>query len=525
MSFDRKEGATILALVFLALAIRMAFLPQIKVLQPDETFYIGMAASMGEGRAYAGFDGHPFRKSLNTEGHHIGQPLVPLLFLAAGQVFGQRWIPAAQWTSVAAFLFTVFLFYAAGRRIGSKREAFFSTLLLVLSPFSIKYSLLAMTHSVYIFFLAAFFLCILKMLLNDGSRWAVFAGICLFGAYAARVEAFFLLLYLSILAMVAFFSVPDLRRFARPWMVGIALFVVFSLPLWIWIRQTTGIWQLDWDLSNRALSFMQLWSDPASPLLGIPAFYLKRLLQVWDSVMRQFPLPVWILLALGLLETFMRSRQAFNGTCLLLALCLFHFLFYPLFGRDLRFYHPAMLLLILMTGPGMTLIEKRIFAAKVWSRRSSQWFWGVIAALCLVGFLPGHRSLVMSFREETLEMRQLGEWIRGNEPSTRNFLGADRRPCFYAGPACGRFAGFHEIKPLPQDASGLEIFLRDQKMDFVITDTRYLSKFYPEYSFLLKTPPGYLQKVTQTEAWGERAVLFHYDVLAAAASKGQGDLR
>lgn len=107
-------------------------------------------------------------------------------------------------------------------------------------------------------------------------------------------------------------------------------------------------------------------------------------------------------------------------------------------------------------------------------------------------------------------MKRLGEWVRANEHGPRIILASDRRPCFYAGPACGRIVRLHEIKPPIREEAAFENFLRSQKIDFVVTDTRYIHKFFPAYDFLVETPPGYLQKAAEEEAGGYRAVLYRY---------------
>ncbi len=525
MNPGRKEAWALLGIGIFALAVRLIFLAQVEVVGPDEAYYIGMAAAMGEDRPYGGFDQHPFQKSLLTIGKRHGQPLVPFLFRIAGQGSGGRWVGAAQGVSLAFFLFSLPVFYLTIRRVANSRESFFSTLLFAFAPFSIEYSLPGLTHSVYIFFICAFFLCATRMLLDGTFGWAVLSGASLFGAYATRVESFFLSVWLMVIGMLCL-KCRCFRRVTRPYAVAGVVFIMLSLPFWIWIRKTTGIWQLDWDLSGRAIQLIQQWHLPPSSLLAhgfgweyrladsafilsFMVFYLQKLLHAWDFLLHLLPLPVWILSVLGLAEIALCRLKGASWVGLLLVLCLFHFLFYPLVGSAPRFFHPALALLLLGAGPGISFIETRIRAVKPLLPRLAVMFWSAAVLFCLIGYLRGYRSLVLSFRNEGVEMRRLGEEIR-SKGQAGTFLASDNRSCFYAGPACRRLVMLHQIKRLFKPEIRFKNFLRDEKINFVVVDTCYIPKFFPEYQFLLNHPPEFLEKVAQTKARGERAILYRY---------------
>ena len=517
----RKELLVLGLIACFAVLIRVWFLSKVEVVIPDEAYYIGMGQSLAEGKDYAGFSPNPFQRSEATKGKHHGQPLLPYLFsLAIG--WGGDPVRTCQWVSVMAGLLTLFLFHFCAKSLCSVKEALASDLFFCFLPFSIHYSILTMNHAVFNLFLVAAFFFVLKVQQSKRSLWAFLTGLTVWGAYLTRLEAF---VFAALLAFVGIcFDWPGSRperatRF-RWVMIFLITFLVLSVPVWIWIRKTTGIWQLDWtDRRETLTNLVNQWMAPLQtssallpyehslvdlhPLLNVAGYYFRNLMRGWTNMTQALPLPVWILIAFGGVEVFSRRNSSRQKTLLLAPFVFFPPFFYPVFGVESRYFHPSLIFLTLFSGAGI-----RFLYEKVQLKRLTQVF---CVALLVPGFLLGYRGVLLGFKEEPAELKRLGEWIRSNYSTPQAFFLSDIRSCFYAGPACKRFVTVHEAKKHLAQGGEFKDFLRGEGVDLIIADTRYTKSLNPEFLFLLEAPPTYLKKIVEKTHGGEAVTLYELE--------------
>lgn len=507
---SRKEIFFLILLLLGALVVRAFFLSKVEVVWPDEAYYMGLGFSMKEGRDYGGFPVRPFEISEMTQGMRHGQPLLPLLYALAGRV-GSDPILACQWTSVIFSLLTLILFYLSARSLMGFKETLLSSSLFAFAPFAIQYSLQTMTHALYIFFLVALFLCLLKAQVSEKNRWAFWGALAAWGAYLVRVEA---VLFTAMLAPAGIiFPWLDSKHHARKVqfrmsVIFLLTFVILSIPLWIWIRQTTGVWQLDWadrsplsDELNDAFFF----SGPVfsiGTLLQWAVYYLKNFAAVDVMLFRTLPFFIWILIAFGGLNLFSQSGPVRRRIALSLPFVAFPILFYPLFKMESRFFYPSLAFLLIFLGPGVALLF-----GKTNPRRRMRLVW---LGMIILSLFPGYRSLLLDFKEEPLEHKQMGKWIQANFSKPQTIFLSDIRSCFYAGPRCRRYFSLFKADERMAQGAGFEDFLKENEVDLVVVDTHNLERYHPSLRFLAESPPEFLEKIREETRGTNRIILYEY---------------
>lgn len=525
LSEGKKELFALLALVLGGVLIRGLLLSQVKMVLPDEAYYVGMTLSMVQGREYAGFDPHPFQASEATRGMHQGQPLIPYLFSLASQI-GSDPIRTCQWTSIVFSMLTLVVFHLCTQFFCKREESLWSDLIYVLAPFSIQYSLWAMNHALFNLFFILLLFCVFKLQNSRGLRWAILAGLAAWGAYLTRFEVIAFVAFLAAVGIFAPWHNPNLQTAEKKFQsvsTFFLTFIILSLPLWIWIRKSTGMWQLDWTFGYERISqaTSSRWHVPLQtqaillgyehallgfhPLFNFLGFYLRNILSVYFILPKMLPLPVWIVMAFGIVEVLSRDSLTRKRTLLTLSFAAFPIFFYPVVVREPRFFFPSLLLLILFVGPGIRFLLDQIRARRLFPR---------LVCLALLGiiFFPHYRSLLLGFAEEPIEQKQVGEWVQRHYLEPQAFLVTDNRSCFYAGPVCRRRFRLHQVEMGAEKEKGFEKFLQENKIGLVVVDTLNLKKLNTAFHFLLDSAPPYLKRVFEgPQGGGGKIVLYQYD--------------
>ena len=482
---DKKELGLLVALMLTALLIRGFFLSKVEVLLPDEAYYVQMGQHLAEGGSF-----HDFNRVERT---NMGQPLFLYLYAIVSPL-GKDPIKTGQWVSLFFALATLVPFHFCARLLSSRVAALWSDLVYVLSPLFIQYSVWAMPHSLFNFFFVVSLLFTLKAQRSGRLSWILLAAVAAWGFYMVRPEGFF---FAAVFGLAILFSIGR-----RPALVFSALFVLLSLPFWLWLKKETGIWQLTWSegLGTSGIFLRRLierMGVDAGPLTFL-RFYAENLGDCYSMLPKILPLMIWMLVSVGVVDVLRRDRTLVRSVLIVLALVGFPFFFYPSYNVEPRFLVPSILSLTMFAGAGIHSIEERI----------KRWGKPIGLGLLILSFIPGYRSLLLSFKEEPMEQKQLGEWIQLHFKTPQVILGSDWRTCFYAGPSCKRFIWIiEEIHPLMKGSS-FQDFLRLKKVDLIAADTRYLPKFFPSFNFLLKDSPPNLKPLVQVSEKENKITLY-----------------
>ena len=506
LSIQKKDWALLALLMLAGLFVRSAFLAKVKVVLPDEAFYIRFAEHLAGGRGFGEFETFSVRKN--------GQPLVPYLF--AGALRAARDLPAIPLCEGLSALFGVLSlipFYFTARRLGDTEEAAWSGFLYAFAPFTLGYSLWAMQHSFFNFFL----LCSLGFILKTQSSLrplhALSAGFMLCLAYMTRVEG---IIFGAALAAAGFFL---------PWTGGTshgrrifltlcfcAGLVLPSIPFWIWVKQGIGSWQITWtnrDWSSAGIFFDQWGGLSNGTGFSLRAFlwgYAQKLENVHSLLPRVLPILCWVLIAFGAAGILDRDPAMKRPVLTIFFFAGFPLFFYPLYGsNDLRYYSPAIVFFLLFSGAGLALMRHKVFEIfRLRVPRAVFFFAGLLL------FLPGYASQLVTFKEEPLEQKAMGEWIRGHVETPQILFSSDRRACFYAGPKCLKVIPVQKGAAFLAGGGTFEDFLRQSKIRLIAADTRYILKYNPQFAFLLRTLPAAYHKKAELTRDHETITLYEW---------------
>lgn len=481
----KRELVLFIGILLLAFLIRGFFLSKVEVILPDEAYYIRLGEHLVEGKAFKDFD-------LIFRGFKA-QPVYPYLVGLTTRL-GNNPLAASQWASMLVAVLTLIPFHFSVKSFCSAAEALWSDLVYALSPLTIQYSLWVMNHSLFNFLLATILLFVLKAQRKGRLLWAVLAGGAACAAYLIRVEGIVFAVFLILVGILFKWPRPQLGRGSRfRLLVGFSsAFVILSLPFLIWLRKASGFWQLMWSegagthgIFLRLLGkSMERGGFTESSPFSFLQFYLRTLHSAYSVLPRALPLLIWVFIAFGFVETLRRDKTQLRAILTAVLFAAFPLFFYPaVFGMETRFASPTLLFSQMFAGPGIFYLYH---LGMNFLRGKSKFFW---PGLLLLNFIPGYGALFLSFKEEPLEQRRLGEWIQNHFESPQVLFSSDSRTCFYAGRLCKRVVSMAEaLEPL-QKGIPFEQFLVQEKVDLAVTDTRYLPKFYPAFKFLLTDLP------------------------------------
>lgn len=496
MSFSaRKEWGYLLVLMLAALLVRGFFLTKVEVILPDEAHYVRMGQDLSKGKTFAQLN----FVSEEDRGYK-GQPLLPFLYALLARVSKDP-LAASQWSSVILAVLTLIPFHLSCRQFLSATAALWSDLVYVLSPFAIQYSLWAMPHSLFnlLFVLTLFF--VLKSEKSKSLLWPVLAGLAASGAYLTRVEG---------VAFVGGITVAlgFLLGF-RTSLGFLGSFFLLSLPFWIWLKETTGLWQLTWTGGLGASGSLLKWKFAGNVPDSLPSVFLnsyfRNLNWEFSLLPKMIPLLIWMLIAIGIWEALRRNRLASRPVQLVGFFGLLPLVIYPIHVTpEPRFIFPALIPFLMFAGPALDamvkITEKRRLAV------------GLFVGLGVITLAPGYRSLWLGFKEEPAEQKLLGQWIHNHFEKPQVLFGSDCRACFYAGSSCKRFVSMRRIHGLMPDDRFFEDFLIQEGVDLVVADERYVPKFYPRFKFLLESPgPTGLKRLAELGEKGERIIVYQFE--------------
>ncbi len=128
------ERQVYLLLIVLGLLVRLPFLSAFDMVTFDGTYYINTARSL-------------MRGSLDGVAFPVGYPLFIGLFLP----FLREGVMAARAVSFVAGVGSLLVLYTLARQFVGRKSAVLASVLLALSPLSIRYSMISMSESIYVF--------------------------------------------------------------------------------------------------------------------------------------------------------------------------------------------------------------------------------------------------------------------------------------------------------------------------------------------------------------------------------------
>lgn len=471
----RKEWKFLIALALLALLIRGWMLAQVRVIGPDEAYYVRVGQYLAGGKPFSDFQ--DFKSSFPSSSH-LGQPLLPYLYSLFFRFHAaDNPLVLCQILSILFSVSTLIFFHWGARSILTPGAALWADLIYVIDSGSIRYSLLAMPHALFNLLYIALFWMMTRFLKDRKRGWIFLAGLTGWALYMTRVEGICFVFFLGALGLIL--------RMKKEAALFFLTFVCFLIPILFVIRASTGLWSLTWTDPCGMLGIaLKHWAGNGWP--GFPVFYLKGLLKIYGSWMPQsLPLFIWMLTGVG----FLRCVSLPNHSRLFMAISFlaFPFLFYPCFLLEARYLFPGILFFIMFAGAGAQELI-RVFSSAGFFGRFLRLSMG---SLIFAHLLIGAAYLLYDLKSEPMEYKRAGEWMKEHYHEAKVILGTDTRICFYAGNSC------KEMVVVPHESSGdkainetnIASVLQNMKVDLVAADTRYIRKYFPSLRFLIENPP------------------------------------
>ncbi len=483
--------------MLLALFLRLFLISQVQVILPDEAYYIRTAQEQTAGRS-----------AYTYSVEHRAHPMTMLLFRFA-MSFGGDPVYSCEAASAVMGVLLLLPFHGCVRMFGSRLEALFADSVYAIAPFCLQFSLWAMTHALFNFFFICLLWSCLKAQASANLRYAVVGGIAVWGAYMTRVEAAAGALILGIGGLLLpWLALKEDSFHSRLKLTLIfwGAFLFLSSPFWMHIRWETGSWSLtsSWTHASGATGILaSKWKNNTFVL----SQYIHQAVSVFLSLPKILPCAVWGLLGLGAMSILHRDSAARKKICLVLFFALLPLVFYPLGSTEGRMIHPALVALMVFAGPGLVALRHAI--RTIFFKLDNRGALALCLSLLLLVFAHGYVSLYKGFNEEPQEQKYLGLWMKENLGKGHALLGSDRRSVFYGDASCRKFVSLADARrQASENETPLDIFLKEEGVDLVALDTRYIPKYYPEYLFLLENPPERWQALKSFDRDGESITLY-----------------
>ena len=480
----KKELWALAGLMFLGFLVRVLFLGAEGIVSTDEAYFIQAGLNIASGKLYPAFGEA-----------NAGQPLFPFI-LSLGLGLGKDPVLTSRLISIFLSVLTLVPIHFCVRSFASKEEAVWSDLVFILAPFAVRYSILAMTHSLFNLMLVLTFLFILGAKNSKRLTWGVLAGLASSAVYLTRVEGLAFVLFVGLGTL--FLEGLGLRFFAI-WFLSLTL---FSFPFWLWLRKVHGVWQLIWMEGSGALSeFSHHWSHYSKGTSAV-YFYLRELSKTYYLLLpRIFPVLVWIVLGVGAAKIFSVKKSERPPAILVLLFASFPIFFYPLFGIDPRYLSPTGIFFSMFAGVGLqNFCEKG---------KNVKWIRGFCLLILVLNFLPGYGQVLGANRDAPLEHQQAGEWIRDHVSGPQVITASDKLSCFYAGKKCERFVWLGLQMDRLRRGERFEDILKQEGANLIVADTRYMAN-WTEFQFLFKGPPAWLTRLAEFGEGKEKILIYRF---------------
>lgn len=416
--FEGREGWLLMALVGLALLLRLSLLQAAPLIETDGVRYVEIARRFQQ-------SGSPFDP--------LFHPLYPV-WIAALQPLVHEYELAGR--LVSALFGTAWLLPAIGlaRALLGPVPALLAGLLMAVHPGLVHSSTAVLSEASYTFWVVLG-VWAGRRALAEGRPWLLpGAGLCFGLAYLARPEAVLYAVGLLILAAWAAIRSHRVRNLA-PWAVAaLATFLVPAAPYLLYLRKVYGFWTLSGKVLHNLVQDTGAASVAGQTDLGFLVNHAgataRRVLEN-AYLFEKYALPDLFpgLLILAVLPGLLyrpggTGRMAGQGLLLLAALPPFVTL---AFHVESRVFLPVLPFLLPLAAAGILAAAEWI-APKRWGR------WAVGLAAVLVAALAPYtlRPLLRPDAGATL-YRQAAHWVAATQPPDAIIM--DRKPfiAFYSG--------------------------------------------------------------------------------------------
>ncbi|MBN2010352.1 glycosyltransferase family 39 protein [candidate division KSB1 bacterium] len=514
---DMKELAWLILIFIGAIGFRLILMTKTYAVGFDEVNYLKLAAD-------AKLNG------ISHVMHPYWPPLFPLA-LAAFSYIVPNYELAGRLLSILCNVALIFPFYFLVKQHLGKRIAYLVALLVAFYTMYAKYSVKIETEALYIF-LAILGIFIGWSTLNKRSVWkSLIVGILFGGAYLLRPEGIgFLLVFLGLTGVVIIINLFSKQKVGKYFLIillSFAGFMVVAFPYLNYLKNVTG----GWTISAKGISNQlgELYLRTKAPDEPHPFHVLRdnntRLIEdeiyhlgnftanlkhektmskdvsifgilkkiglhnyqiMTKEFLQVFPLPIVIILVLGLLAVpWTRKDFIFEGYLLCFVL-FFWFLLIPSFHISIRYFIPLMPLCFIWLVKGGDRLKAWIEATLSNVNTigvPTKWI-QLLATILVVGIvvfgaiIPEFAKQMKLSRLSTqewdpaIEQKEAGLWLKAHGVKSPIVMAYNHAVSFYAGNY-----DIRESVEIPENkVADLIAYARYRGVNYLVLDDRYKAK-------------------------------------------------
>lgn len=228
---QRRRDWTWFWLFWLALALRMAYLPRAQVLQTEGTTYVTLARHLLHGHEYVGILG---------EKELVMVSIFPHLIAFLGALIGHLVTAGRVWALLAG-AGLVIPTYALGKAMFNRRVGVWAALLVAFHPYLLVYAPLVRVEMPFMFaWLCGIYATWRAIEQGPRQGWWIAMPLCFGGAYLLKSEgAVYFALSFALLALVWARRYPLKVWMSALLLVG-TLFLLLTTPMIAWLSAQTG---------------------------------------------------------------------------------------------------------------------------------------------------------------------------------------------------------------------------------------------------------------------------------------------
>ncbi len=520
MIITKKEVLWIILIVVAAFLIRFMFFSLHNVVELDGAYYISLGKNLIENGLYRDLE-----NNLNTN-------LTPGMPIAVGllDILIRNGVLSARLISAIFGALLIIPVYLFTKRVYSRKEAVVAGILTASYSILVYVSTLTYNDSLYLFLLTIGLYFGWLSLKKEKIWMYTLTGVLFSFAYLTRPEGFlipfvFVLYYLFVYRKYEFKGILKLS-------LMLMIFLLVSMPWLYFIHENTGKWQittkggftylqreykvfteeyeknlfsLNEDKTRIRLNPYNFTGDTSTStyilqdVSGFAKKYFSNFVSlVFNFFTTIFPIVFLLILIYGLLEKKDRSLEVY-----LLIFLLYPLLISPVFGNESRWLLIGVPILLIGVSRGITRLENV-------NKNINPKFITILLAVFMILMVLFVNQIVdknYEKKDQPIEHKIAGEWLKDNIGNGKTIM--ERRPfvSFYSN---GRFVY------LPYaDYEDTIKYGCNNKVDFLVVDSRYLEKLRPQLKQLLNGDFKELDLVYTNNVNGKVLKIFKLKCLAA----------
>jgi 4-amino-4-deoxy-L-arabinose transferase-like glycosyltransferase len=420
--------------------------------------------------------------------------------------------------------------YLLACSLWDRKVAALASLLTVFYPGLVNISTELASDSVYSFFLVTMAFTFWQFLNRQRNSWlyAVLTGAMLSLCYLTRAIGFFYFCIIFFWCLILWFTKKITYKRLISGTVLIAItFALFASPYLFFIRRHIG----SFSLSPAASSWLKISlatteneleiaktqapkqdSSAVKERIGVAGYFIsyprvfaaKFARNTFLLYKRKFPdeVPplVFILVSLGLFGLPFSKQRSLKHAFLLSM--LFPVFVQTIWAPESRYIMPLLPFLIIIAASGLLCLNEVFLSSAQIKKAHKKIIFAVITAGLILSFLPSVLKVVSSGRDEPIEHKKAGLWLKQFDVSNPVIMSRKPWVSFYADGdwVCLPYGDIDEVIGYAQE----------KKVKYLVIDELLITRLRPQLAFLLdeNNAPKVLKLIYKDESLGRKILIY-----------------